>query len=126
MADLPTFHDRDPTGPDPDVEACFTRLEDMLQELLLRSPVEPLKSPVAPVLDPYPQPPDEGYRGLDIVVQNRLFASLVSVDTYRLLYKTQALHPAQVVGLSSIAFTIRPRSEGSNFSGTPRWEFSSF
>jgi hypothetical protein len=46
MADLPSFHDRDPTGPDPNVEARFTRLENMLQELLLRTPVERPKSPV--------------------------------------------------------------------------------
>ena len=59
MADLPTFHDRDPTGPDPEVEARFTRLENMLQELMLRAPVEP---PDAPVLDPHPPLPNEADR----------------------------------------------------------------
>jgi hypothetical protein len=30
MEELPLFHDRDPAGPDPDVEARFTCLENML------------------------------------------------------------------------------------------------
>jgi hypothetical protein len=126
MEGLPTFHDRDPTGPDPDVEARFTRLENTLQELLLRAPVERPKSPVAPVLDPRPPPPNEVDRGLHIVVRNRRFVNLLSVDRYRLRDTTPALRPAQVASLSSIAATIRLRSEGSFFSGTPRWEFSRF
>jgi hypothetical protein len=119
MADLPTFHDRDPTVPDPDLEERFTCLENMLQELLLRAPVEPPKSPVAPVLDPRLPPPFEVDRGLHIVVRNRRFVSLLSVDSYRLRDTTPALRPAQVASLSSIAATIRPRLEGSFFSGTP-------
>jgi hypothetical protein len=117
MADLPTFHDRDPTVPDPDVEERFTRLQNMLQELLLRAPVEPPKSPVAPVLDPRLPPPFEADRV--IVVRNRRFAILLSVDSYRLRDTTPALLPAQVASLSSIAATIRPRLEGSLLSGSP-------
>jgi hypothetical protein len=91
----------------------------MIQELLLRAPVEPPKSAVAPVLDPLLPPPFEADRGLDIVVRNRRFASRLSVDSYRLRYTTPALLPAQVASLSSIAATIRPRLEGSLFSGSP-------
>jgi hypothetical protein len=76
MADLPTFHDRDPPGPDPDVEARFARLENMLQELLLRAPVERPKSPVAPVLDTPPPPQNKVDRGLHIAVRNCRFVSL--------------------------------------------------
>ena len=50
---------------------------------------------------------------------NRRFSSLLSVDSYRLRDTTPALRPAQVASLSSIAATIRPRLEGSFFSGTP-------
>ena len=74
MADLPTFHDRDPTGPDPEVEARFTRLENMLQELMLRAPVEP---PDAPVLDPHPPLPNEADRGLFIVVESTFFEFII-------------------------------------------------
>jgi hypothetical protein len=81
--------------------------------------VEPPKSPVAHVLDSRPPPPYEADSGLEIVVRNRRFSSLLSVDNYRLRDTTPALRPAQVAGLSSIAATIRPRLEGSFFSGTP-------
>jgi hypothetical protein len=94
-------------------------LENILQELLLRPPVESPKSPVAPVPDPRPPPPYEADRGLDTVLPNRGFASLLSVDSYLLRANTPAIRPAQVESLSSIAAPIRPRLEASFFSGTP-------
>ena len=77
-----------------------------------------MEPPDAPVLDPHPPLPNEADRGLVIVVRNRRFSSLLSVDSYRLRDTTPALRPAQVAALSSIAATIRPRLEGSFFSGT--------
>jgi hypothetical protein len=77
MKDLPIFIDWDPTGPDPDVEARFTGFENMLEELLLRSPVELPKSHFVPVLDPRPPSPNEVDRGLDIVVRNRRFCEFI-------------------------------------------------
>jgi hypothetical protein len=120
MADLPTLPDRDPTGPDPvEFETRFARLEQMLQDLVLRSPVDPPVPVHVSVPDPRPPSPFDDEKGLKIVIRNRRFITLLSVDTYRLRDTTPAIRPGQVSSLSSIAATIRPRLEGSFFSGSP-------
>jgi hypothetical protein len=88
--------------------------------------VERPKSPVAPVLDTPPPPQNKVDRGLHIAVRNCRFVILSSGDSYRLRDSTPALRPAQVASSSSIAATIRPRLEGSFFSGIPSLVFLPF
>jgi hypothetical protein len=122
FSDIPTLPDRDPTGPDPvEFETRFARLEQMFQDLVLRSSVDPPVPVYVSVTDPRPPSPFDDEKGLKIVVRNRRFITLLSVDTYRLRDTTPEIRPGQVSSLSSIAATIRPRLEGSFFSGSPAW-----
>jgi hypothetical protein len=86
-------------------------MERILQNISLKLADPPSQTPVGP--SPGPASPH------GILVRNRSYDTVLSVDTYRLRDQTSALRPDQMTSLSSTAALIRPRSEGSFFSGSP-------
>jgi hypothetical protein len=54
-----------------------------------------------------------------IPIRNRRYAQVLSVETYRLRDRAEGLRPDQIGNLTAIANQIRPRLDGSHFSGDP-------
>ena len=96
----------DVTVPNPAdaVDARLAQMESLLQDLSLRVRDQ---SAVVPA-DPYA-----------IVIRNRRYDTVLAVATYRLQDRTQVLRQDQITTLSTTASLIRPRLEGSFFSGSP-------
>jgi hypothetical protein len=104
---------------DPDnVQSRLAAMERMLQDLSLRLTDSPSQTPVGP------SPGPASTHG--ILVRNRRYDTVLSVDTYRLRDQTSALRPDQMTSLSSTAALIRPRLEGSFFSGSPSLDILPF
>jgi hypothetical protein len=97
---------------DPDnLQSRLAAMERMLQVLSLRLTDPPSQTPVGP--SPGPASPH------GILVRNRRYDTVLSLDTYRLRDQTSALRPDQMTSLPSTSALIRPRLEGSFFSASP-------
>jgi hypothetical protein len=115
MDSVPEMSVNVPAQDPDDLQSRLEAMERMLQDLFIRIPAPvqpPLQDPFAPL-----QPVSRDLH--DIVVRNRRYEFVLSVSTYRLRDQTAALRPDQMTSLSSIAALIRPRLEGSFFSGSP-------
>ena len=96
----------DVTVPNPAdaVDARLAQMERLLQDLSLRVRDQ---SAVVPA-DPYA-----------IFIRNRRYDTVLAVETYSLQDRTQVFRQDQMTTLSTTASLIRPRLEGSFFSGSP-------
>lgn len=92
----------------------FAAMERLLADLNLRLPPNQPQAEAAIVFPHVPVASPEG-----IIIRNRRYKTVLAVSTYRLRDQTAALRPDQMTTLSSTAALIRPRLEGSFFSGTP-------
>jgi hypothetical protein len=61
-----------------------------------------------------------------ITIRNRRYAHVLSVETYRLRDQSEGLRPDQIGSLTAVANQIRPRLDGSHFSGSPPLAVLSF
>jgi hypothetical protein len=100
-----------PTGDPDNLQSRLAAKERMLQDLSLKLADPPSQTPVGP--SPGPASPH------GILVRNRRYDTVLSVNTYRRRDQTSALRPDKMISLSSTAALIRPRLEGSFFSGSP-------
>jgi hypothetical protein len=112
VSDIPAIA---PVQDPDDLQSRLAAMERSLRDLSLRIPVREQLPPQAPVALVQPAPVDPH----GIVVRNRRYDTVLSVATYRLRDQTAALRPDQMTSLSSTAALIRPRLEGSFFSGSP-------
>jgi hypothetical protein len=92
-----------PTEYPDNLQSRLAAMECILQDLSLRLTDSPSQTPVRP--SPGPASPH------GILVRNRRYDTVVSVDTYLLRDQTSALRPDQMTSLSYTATLIRPRLE---------------
>jgi hypothetical protein len=107
-------------------ENRFSAMEKMLQDLTLKFATNNAKAdePGAPA-DPVYQVQDDPDEG-STLIRKRRYKTVLSVSSYRLRDQTTNLRPDQTTHLSSTAALIRPRLEGSFFTGTPPLRVLSF
>ena len=96
------------------LEAMVTALGVRMEQLVLPQPL-PYRVANPPFVLPAPLP--DNIPSPLIPFRNPRFATVLSVDSYRLRDRSCALLPAQVSGLTTFANQIRPRLSDCVFSG---------
>jgi hypothetical protein len=96
------------------LEAMVTALGAQMEQLVLPNALpdrvpNPIFAPPPPISDIIPSPM--------ITRRNPRFATVLSVEYYRLRDRARALLPAQVSGLTTFAIQIRPRLSDCVFTG---------
>lgn len=97
-----------------DMNARLTSLENAITALGTQLAGVSIPPPVATDIDPIVTVPEAV-----IPVRNPRFIQVLSTTTYRLVNQDSVLRPDQMSSLSTTAALLRPRLDGSYFSGDP-------